>query len=105
MYNFENQRNMKNYYLKIIIKSSFIVLILFLIQSCKEQKKSEFEIEKITTDLDSETEIRKTIEDLYEVYKKSDLKWVDFYNDEYRLAADDGIVKSKYGVNYVPLTL
>ncbi|APQ17213.1 hypothetical protein [Maribacter hydrothermalis] len=87
---------MKNYYLKILIKSAFGVWILILIQSCGEQSKTEFELEKEATDLDSETEIRKTIEDLYGVYTKSDLKWVDFYKDEYKLASDDGTVQEKY---------
>lgn len=83
-----------NYYLSTFIKTSIGLLLLFLLQSCQEQKKSSSEIEYSNTDI--ETEVKKEIEALYDVYTKSDLKWVDFYKDVYTIGSSDGTIKTKY---------
>ncbi|MCF4101906.1 hypothetical protein L1I30_09525 [Gillisia sp. M10.2A] len=83
-------------YSSVVINLMLGVCLLFLIQSCKDQKGPGIENEEVTSNSDRETEIRSTIEDLYTVYTKSDLKWVDFYNAEYELASDDGKVYKKY---------
>lgn len=78
-----------NYYL-----TTFGLLVLILIQSCQEQKKSSFENEILNASI--ETEIKKEIDALYDVYTKSDLKWVDFYKDVYTVASTDGSIQTKY---------
>ena len=83
-----------NYYLSTFIKTSIGLLVLLLIQSCQDQKSSSFELENSNTAI--ETEVKKEIEALYDVYTKSDLKWVDFYKDVYTIASSDGTIKTKY---------
>ena len=87
---------MKSHYyiFTTIIKTSIGILVLFLTQSCQDQESSSIEKDKPNTDI--EAEVKKEIEDLYDVYTKSDLKWVDFYKDVYTVAATDGSIKTKY---------
>ena len=87
---------MINNYLKTFAKTISGISILFVLQSCEKKNSTGNVLQIDSTDSDNEIEVRKEIEDLYEVYTKSDLKWVDFYNDEYELASDDGSVKKKY---------
>lgn len=87
---------MINNYLRAFIKTVLGISILFGIHSCKDKQNTGIELQIVSTDSDNEIEVRKEIEGLYEVYTKSDLKWVDFYKDEYELASDDGMVKKKY---------
>ena len=86
---------MKYYYLVRLVKPLLGLLILLLIQSCNNETRLPFEQEKLNADSESESEVRKEIEGLYEVYTKSDLKWVDYYSQEYKLASDDGTVQLK----------
>ncbi|MGB5553423.1 MAG: hypothetical protein WBM83_02110 [Flavobacteriaceae bacterium] len=87
---------MINNYLRTFVKTILGISMLFIVNSCKENKSSANEIKIVSADSENELEVRKEIEDLYEVYTKSDLRWVDFYKDEYVLASDDGMVKKKY---------
>lgn len=87
---------MNHKYLRIFAKTILGISILFVVQNCKEKHNSVNELHIESTDAENEIELRKQIEDLYEVYTKSDLKWVDFYKDEYELASNDGKIYKKY---------
>ena len=69
---------MINNYLKTFAKTISGISILFVLQSCEKKNSTGNVLQIDSTDSDN------------------DLKWVDFYNDEYELASDDGSVKKKY---------
>ncbi len=83
-----------NYYLSTFNKTYIGLFVLFLILSCGDQKNSSLEIEKSNSDI--EAEVKKEIEALYDVFTKSDLKWVDYYKKEYTVAARDGSFQTKH---------
>ncbi len=64
----------------IIIIASIVVLFTF---ACTQK-------------IDIEAEVKKEIEALYDVFTKSDLKWVDYYKKEFTVAARDGSFQTKY---------
>ena len=72
----------------------FGLLVMFFIQSCQEPNKPSFENKNSTARI--ETQIKNEIDALYDVYTKSDLKWVDFYKDVYTVSAMDGSIQTKY---------
>lgn len=85
---------MINYFINNAIKIVGIFFMLFLIQSCQDPKDRVAEKEKSNADI--ENEVRKEVEALYEAYIVSDLKWTEYYKDEYTLASQDGKIQTKY---------
>ncbi|PNQ72274.1 hypothetical protein C1T31_13205 [Hanstruepera neustonica] len=81
-------------YLNVFGKPLFGIMVVLIFQSCENQHNTTSEIDKVSKDSISEIEIKKTIEDLYEVYSKSDLQWVDFYKDKYNIVSGNGTVKT-----------
>lgn len=79
---------MKITYTKLTgIKTITSLFILFLIYSCNSQFNSNT---NTITVADYESEIKNAIEEVYDYYIKSDLRWVDFYADKYTFIRDDG---------------
>jgi len=79
---------MKLTYLKTPITAIiFGILFVISLHSCNNQNSSNANANAKNT---AETEVRKTIEAAYDYYTKSDIRWVDFYNDEYTVITGDG---------------
>ena len=79
--------------MKSLIQNFLIIglsLIITFFISCKEQKITE--VKNKLTNEEVEKIVSKEIDNLYEVYIKSDLKWVDFYQKKYTIANTDGSI-------------
>lgn len=70
------------------------IIVLFPLQSCTDQNESDKEI--ISSNSEVETEVRKQIEKAYNYYDKSDIKWVDFYNDTFKVISENGSILENY---------
>jgi hypothetical protein len=77
-----------------LTKIIFGIIALFLLQNCNGKDESTTKNE--SSDNDVETEVRKEIETVYIYYTESDLKWVDYYNDQYTFINGDGTVQTEY---------
>ncbi len=81
-------------YLNNFGRSLFGIIIVLIFLSCKNRQSTTAEIDSVFKDSIFEIEIKKTIEDLYKVYSKSDLQWVDFYKDKYTIVSGNGAIKT-----------
>lgn len=80
--------------LPTVMKVFLGIAALLLFQSCADQAGSD--TDNKTGSVPIEDEVRKAVETAYDLYTKSDLRWVDFYNDTYLVAADDGTILTQY---------
>jgi ketosteroid isomerase-like protein len=76
------------------VKTILILILMFSVQSCNGQTRSNGENK--SADSEVEAEVSKQIEAAYNLYDKSDLKWIDFYNDKYTVIAENGAVHTNY---------
>lgn len=85
---------MKLIYLKTPV-TKIILGIFFLISlfSCNNQNSSNSYANAKTT---AESEVQKAIATAYNYYTKSDIRWVDFYNDKYTVITGDGTALTMY---------
>lgn len=82
-----------NYLNTPITKTVLIMIVPFILLSCNSQISTN-------TNTNSETmvksEVRNTVAAAYNYYKRSDIRWVDFYNDKFTLINEQGKAITMY---------
>jgi len=69
------------------MKYFYLLILIVLLANC--QSTNQDSTKQI------ESTVLKEIDGLYQDYTKSDLKWVEYYQDEYTVISTDGSVKFK----------
>ena len=75
------------------MKTLYLIILMALLTNC--QRTNENSTNQTETIPEIEATVLKEIDGLYKVYVKSDLKWVDYYQDEYTVISTDGSTKLK----------
>ena len=75
------------------MKTLYLIILMALLTNCQGIDKDA--TNRIETIPEIEATVLKEIDGLYEVYVKSDLKWVDYYQDEYTVISTDGSTELK----------
>ena len=75
----------------LILHSSIIVLLFWILIGCKNDRKTE--VVTKTSDSELTTLITKQVDSLYSVYERFDYDWIEFYADNYTAIYPDSPIQ------------